>query len=307
MRNRRIPAAIQSACLALLLPAIVPSAQVAAAEKADERAFLRLQRDDEGEPWALETSLVRYSPRSGGSKTTVDLVAAVHVGDAAYYTRLNELFDEYDVVLYELVAPPEAQVPTRGDRKVGVVSSVQLGMKNVLDLEFQLDCIDYAQENMCHADLTPAEFARSMQKRGESFAQWFVRMLGESLAMQVKKPATFGDAALLAALISKDRPIQLKRLLARQFEASEGSTTFDGEQGSTLITERNKRALAELSTQIKAGKRKIAIFYGAAHMADMERKLTTEFGLKRTETRWLPAWNLTATTPAETKKSGKSQ
>ncbi|HET9272935.1 MAG TPA: hypothetical protein VFO09_01545, partial [Methyloceanibacter sp.] len=42
----------------------------------------------------------------------IDLVAVVHVGEQAYYRRLNREFEKYDAVLYELVAP-EGTRPTR--------------------------------------------------------------------------------------------------------------------------------------------------------------------------------------------------
>jgi len=42
-----------------------------------------------------------------------------------------------------------------------------------------------------------------------------------------------------------------------------------GPGGSTIVSERNKRALAVLKNQIKKGKRHLAIYYGVAHMPDM--------------------------------------
>ena len=36
---------------------------------------------------------------------TIDLIGAVHIGEKAYYDKLNKEFEQYDVLLYELVAP----------------------------------------------------------------------------------------------------------------------------------------------------------------------------------------------------------
>ena len=41
-----------------------------------------------------------------------------------------------------------------------------------------------------------------------------------------------------------------------------------------------------------AGKKIIAIFYGAAHMPDFDKRLKEDFGMKRTESEWITAWNL---------------
>ncbi len=47
-----------------------------------------------------------------------------------------------------------------------------------------------------------------------------------------------------------------------------------------------------LAQEIKSGKKKLAIFYGAGHLADMEKHLEKDFGLKRDGVQWLEAWNL---------------
>ena len=73
-------------------------------------------RTKAADPIALETAIVRYGPTTMTRliKTAhVDLVAAVHIGEKEYFSTLNQLFQTYDVVLYELVAPPNATSSTR--------------------------------------------------------------------------------------------------------------------------------------------------------------------------------------------------
>ena len=104
-----------------------------------------------------------------------------------------------------------------------------------------------------------------------------------------------GEAALLAALFSspEERARRLKRIMAEQFQDMEAATSvLDGPDGSTILTERNKAALGVLKSELAKGKKKIAIFYGAAHLADMEERLIAEFGLKRTGATWVTAWDL---------------
>ena len=67
---------------------------------------------------------------------------------------------------------------------------------------------------------------------------------------------------------------------------------LEGKEGSTLITERNKKALSVLQKQLAMGKKRIAIFYGAGHLSDMEKRLAKDFGLIRSKEEWLDAWNL---------------
>ena len=84
-----------------------------------------------------------------------------------------------------LVAPEGTRIPAGGGpRETGFnpVSALQNMMKDVLELEFQLEHIDYNRENFVHADMTPQEFAESMRNNEESIARIFFRMLGFTFA-----------------------------------------------------------------------------------------------------------------------------
>jgi len=259
-----------------------------------DEQFIRIARDAQGTPVALEVAIVRYRPaRRTKGGLTVDLVGAVHVAEKQYYDKLNKLFRKYEVVLYELVAPEGARVARGGEPRSGnPVSGLQRLMKQMLELEFQLEQIDYTRPNMVHADMSPEEFARSMRERGESFTAMFLRMWGYSMARQ-GSPGAASDADLLAALFSPNRALALKRVMAEQFVDLGGVTrAMEGSKGSTLIGQRNQVALDELKRQIEAGKKRIAIFYGAGHMIDMDRRLREQFQLEPVGRRWLVAWNM---------------
>jgi hypothetical protein len=260
-----------------------------------ESSCLRLRRSDDGQLQALETAVVTFAPKDGSRSSAVDLIAAVHIGDGSYYEQLNELFASYDVLLYELVAAGQASVPGRSTGGGGhPVSTLQRMMKSMLDLEFQLERIDYTRENFVHADMSPAEFSQSMKDRDESFLQLYFRAVGQAMAMQSADPTRGSDVKLLTAFLARDRSVRLKRVLAEQFEMMGGMTLgLDGPEGSTILTERNKKALSVLAKQLQAGHARIGIFYGAAHMPDMQRRLISDFDLEKKEVRWIEAWDLT--------------
>lgn len=68
---------------------------------------------------------------------------------------------------------------------------------------------------------------------------------------------------------------------------------LDDESGNnTLIRGRNVKAFNVMREEIQAGKKKIAVFYGAGHLPDMAERLEKDFSLKETTTEWLPAWDL---------------
>ena len=223
----------------------------------------------------------------------MDLIGAIHIGDKTYYQELNRRFRGYEAVLYELVAREEANVPQPGQSPGSVVGGMQVGMKSLLGLEYQLDCIDYARRNLVHADMSPEEFAAAMKSRNESFAGMFFRMLGRAMAEQADDPFGTGDFQLMAALFAKDRAQRLKLVMAKQFANMEGEIgMFDGPEGSAIITERNKKAFEVLSREITKNRKKIAVFYGAGHLPDMQRRLEQEFGMQQTGTDWVTAWSL---------------
>jgi hypothetical protein len=268
--------------------------------------FLRVLRDGNEVPVSLDTAIVTYresdadAARAGRREPLiVDLVAAVHVGSADYYETLDRLFTDYDAVLYELVAPPNARIPKPGRKPAGAIGSAQQGLKAMLGLEFQLEKIDYSADNFVHADLSPKEFDAAMAKRGETWWTMFTRLMRESMARADKGQAaddvSMGDLFGILFGSGPERQARLRRMMAEQFTDMDVLTeAFGGEEGSTLITDRNAAAIKVLHDQIKRGRSRIAIFYGAAHMDDFDGRLREEFRLQPGEPVWLEAWDLRA-------------
>jgi len=262
--------------------------------KDEQNEYVRLERED-GIVTALQTAIVRFAPKDGTQQSpTVDLVAAIHVADKSYYEKLNARFETYDVVLYELVAPEGTRVP-KGGGKSGSghpVSVLQKLMTGVLDLDYQLQGIDYTKANFVHADLSPEKFAQSMQRRGESMWTMVFRMMGYAMAQQ-SGDSDVSDARLLAALFDPNRALALKRIMSEQFQDMDSALgAIEGPDGSAIITDRNQAASEVLRKQIEQGKRKIAIFYGGGHMPDFAERLRDDFNLAPVETQWLTAWNM---------------
>jgi len=278
-------------------PAKVQSPATDSAAKELGQEWIRLKRNAADEPIALQVAIVRYRGKAAGRPVEVDLVGAIHVGDAEYYTDLNKRFRQYDALLYELVAPEGTVVRPEDNRSSGsVVGGVQNGMKTMLELEHQLEKIDYQQPNFVHADMTPEQFFKSMKDRNEGLLQMYFRMMGQGIAAQSKQTAdgeSF-DLDLVRALFASDRARRLKIAMAGQMMGMESMLGgFGGEKGSTLITERNKAALKVLTRELAAGKSRLGVFYGAGHLSDMNDRLKNEFKLLPDEITWVTAWDLT--------------
>ena len=119
-----------------------PEAKGTAKEKEEaQENFIRVTRDDKGSPLTMDTAIARYTP--AGDKhpgVTIDLIGAVHIGEKGYYDALNKQFEDYDVLLYELVAPPNTRIPKGGAKGSSghPIAAMQSGMKSMLELDHQL-------------------------------------------------------------------------------------------------------------------------------------------------------------------------
>jgi hypothetical protein len=168
-------------------------------------------------------------------------------------------------------------------------------MGRTLGLVTQIDKIDYSPKNFVHADLTQEGLSRSMEARQESLMTYFQKLLlstGGAEADLGVSEQELSELDLMAIIsgttTAKDRKV-LKKLMATTMTSSGGAMNALGD--TALLSERNKAALKVVDAQLAAGKRNLGLFYGAAHMPDLEARLLKK-GWKRTGTSWLPAWTI---------------
>jgi hypothetical protein len=278
----------------LLLPVTLALAVLPAAGEPTD--FIRFVEGEEGD--SLQTAVVSYeSPQ----KAKVDLVGAIHIADKAYFDGLNVRFKGYEAVLYELVGPsieernkPDAQKEPL-QQKLQWVGQLQTMMRDTLKLHGQLEGIDYTARNFVHADMDMSQFTQTQDQKQESFLTLYLKAVQAQKSINAERGVN-SDAAgmvmLLKILTMKDSSIELKRLLAREFDSVEDIMAgVESGDGTVLVGERNRVALEVMDQQLAAGKKRMAIFYGAAHLADMEERLLKK-GFKRGKVEWLKAWNL---------------
>ena len=275
----------------LLVGGVVAVAEPPAATNAALSSFIRFQAEGQSEGH-LDTAVKTYT-RADGVKVT--LFAALHVADRAYYEKLQGLFKEYDALLYEMVRDTEVEMSSQVATD-NPLSQLQIGMKRMLGLEFQLEAVDYSPRNFVHADLDPDTFFRLQEERGESILGLMLQAILAEQARQANNPqGTVSGLQLLLAFFSSDRAHSLKLLLGQQMEQMEAMLAgidrgTDG-RGSVLVQGRNAHAMKILEREIQQGRRKLGIFYGGGHMPDFERRLEA-LGFKKSGEQWLVAWDV---------------
>ncbi len=267
----------------------VQSAVPAVATQPAGVKFLRYV-DSGPEGSQLQAAEVTYRNAEGVS---VRLVSAVHIGEESYYQSIAKRFENDEVVLYEMVKPRGMPAPQKGQHSDHAVSQLQRFLKDKLNLAYQLDAIDYTRPNFVHADLDAETFEQLQSDRHESMASLMLQSMASALT---NPPAgTSGDGAtdLLTMLAQPDPERQMKLVLAQQFDNVEAAAMgLDGPNGSVILSERNKAVISVLNDTIASGKKQIAIFYGAAHMPDLARRIEA-LGFKPVSTTWYMAWDVT--------------
>ena len=151
---------------------------------------------------------------------------------------------------------------------------LQRELARMLGLEFQLDRIDYAQPSWVVCDMTFAELEQAFKRRGVSdgMVQGSLRgggLNGEAIGavmtiMKVMDAASGGSA-------SEAVKVLMVQVLGSR-TATEGGML--GEEGKVILDDRNDVVWADLQKRLGSpGPQRIAVFYGAAHMADFARRL----------------------------------
>jgi len=280
--------------LALLAMLITLGAHGAAV--ADELPdYIRFRQD--ATSTRLESAIRTVTLPSG---QRVDLIGAVHIADDAYYQELNRRFAAYDSVLFELVGDPKGLTAPSAVTSSSAVSIIQQTAGQYLKLRFQLDAVDYTRKNMVHADATAEEFDRMQKERGESMLTLFGRAMQAQMAADMTGSANASTAngldtfGLIRILMSRDSAAEFKKALAKMLAQTESlAATMEGENGSAILSGRNEvvgRKIKEVLANKK--QRRIAVFYGCAHMPGIETSLVKDMKAKAAGEEWLAAWTM---------------
>lgn len=247
----------------------------------------------------LEVAIKTFTLPSG---KTVDLIGAIHIADLSYYQQLNQRFESYDSVLFELVGDPTrltAATPfSQGSGPSGGVtlSAIQQAAGEYLDLVFQLGAVDYTGKNMIHADMSREQFDLMQKERGETTMTLFARAMDAQMKGGMNSAAAreFDTLGLIRILLSRDSTAAFKKALAKTFDQMESMTALmEGTEQSAILGGRNDVVVNKIKEVLAQKKqRHIAVFYGGAHMPGIEASLTSELAAKASGEEWLAAWTM---------------
>lgn len=261
---------------------------------------IRCSRDSRGQLQSLDTVILEL--RHPQSNLQVDLVASVHVGESRYYQQLNRLFQSYDAILYELIADSSAGRPLPSPSSPGgqdsPLSAAQQGLAELLDLKIQLDQIDYTPGRFVHADISPGQLQAAQLSAPPSLPAMLRRGLSLSRSSHPEVRKEFDRVDLFKVVLqgpdARER-FHLRRAIALMLcDPKTSSGWLSGSSSQALLHTRNQRVLEVLRQRIKQPGRRLAVFFGAAHLPELEQQLVRQLGLRYHGQRWLSAWSLQA-------------
>jgi hypothetical protein len=230
----------------------------------------------------MQTRAARYAPKSG-TGTVVWLIGVAHIGQPGYYKEIQKLLDAQAVVLYEGVQREDKTVQPTTD-----MSSTYKLFSDAVGLSFQLNAIDYKKPSFKNSDMTwEAMTAMSEKQGGKEGAQGLANVgnLLDSNSSQGKMLATF-----LTSIKSDPGSQEAMRLVLAEALTNPNalSSVLSPLQSDVILRARNDKVFADLSEALKAVEppKSIAIFYGAAHMPDLEARITKSLNYQWMEDRW---------------------
>ncbi len=269
----------------------------------EPQPYLRISRADSNVV-SLEIAVRQFTPARGRGPA-IWLSAATHIGETNYFAGLQRHLEAQGLVLFEGVGARDKTLRFDPDEE----ASIQHTLASALGLVFQLAAIDYNRPHFHNSDVTIVQLQRLLAGHAAGGADDGVRgsgggqgseefqellgvmdgssVLGTLLHAGIK---LIGSSPKLRA-VTKIVLIETLGGMTGDMSAIRGMPPEMQRLLEVIILERNKVVIADLRKALAAAKsaRSISVFYGAGHMADLEKRLRSELGYRPKGETWLKA------------------
>lgn len=237
-----------------------------------------------------------------------------HIGDSNYYKLVQDHLDAQTRVLYEGISPgqgePEERVASSSATEVGrsdqAAHHLQSGLARALGLVFQMEAIDYRRPAFKNSDLSFGELRQILQRQETSkpaasagAAQSFESLVrtmqgGSAWSPLIQGALNFVSASPRLQSLSRLLLIELLGRIEGEPGRIQGLPPDMRDLLEVLVQRRNDKVIEDLKMELaRLGKgpgRSVSLFYGAAHMPDLEARLRKDFGYQPAEDLWLAAF-----------------
>ena len=265
----------------------------------------------------LQIAVRQFVPAHGHGPA-IWLTGVSHIGDSNYYAALQRHLNTQTLVLFEGVSPRIRTEETPAPRALSAngspgtatrpaaddVPGLQSSMAASLGLVFQLTAIDYQRPNFRNCDLSIPEL-RQLLVEGEASSGTSGAEASFEGVLQLMQGGSFLDSVLQVGLRLLGASPKLRALgrLALIDVIGEIQGDFSHLHGlppdmkqllQVLLQRRNQKVMTRLKSEVgRLGRHDtISVFYGIAHMPDLEKRLREELHYRPAVQRWFTAFSV---------------
>lgn len=191
------------------------------------------------------------------------------------------------------------QKPLTKDELKASGEGIQAKLANALGLEFQLAAVDYNRAAWRNSDMTVDELQEKLEASGLSGGALFSLLDGSSLSSKlVSFILSFIEGNPALAMTCK---VMLVETISHSDEMLAAQAGKGGKEMAkmaafmrVLVVDRNEVVMKDLRAVIdeEPEVKTVALFFGAGHLPDMEKRLVEEFGYERSGEQWFTGMDL---------------
>ncbi len=262
--------------------------------------YTRLLKKTDG-TYASQYASRAFLPQNGKGPRII-LISAIHIGSQPYYEELQKLMDAQDLLLFEGISKHPDDFKKRAEDPQLKSTGLYGRLAKALGLVPQIIAINYNHDHFINADLSPDKLRQILEdevKKGGKDGEDAKKAIAQFQELTQMLSGEMGGlkGALIKLLINiVELNPSMRDMVLLQIASADASGNTKGispRLNSLIIHDRNDAAMQVLREQLAKvpAPKSIGIFYGAAHLADMEKTLVESFGYRSDgEDIWLTAF-----------------
>jgi len=274
--------------------------------------YLRAVDDEAGGRVLQIASRTLVSPEKQGPSVT--LLGVSHLGNPTYYEKIQKKLDRSDLVLFEGVGYGD-KAPKKNEGRSNAVSEMQLSLARSMGLVFQLEAIRYDRAHFRNSDLSsealltrlkggPLKAGRPGKNGSEGKSEKDDQRSKELMEALSGNSFVLNFLGKALSFLGKDPKFRalMKLAIVETLGAIEGDVTRLAQSSGpdmekfmrVLLEDRNTIVFRDLRKVLKGKNppKSIVVFYGAAHMPDLEKRLVEKLGFQPKRDDWLVAFGV---------------
>lgn len=243
--------------------------------QANAQAYVRTVQSG-SDTFSIQTASRTF--RRAGSPD-IELVGAMHAAEPAYYRSLQQRLSRADLVLYELVVDEEDAKVDQAAMQRAEDKSAFSRLASSLGLISQNRGIDMNKKNFRRCDMTYQQMIVRLQEEAQQG-----NSEGKSAHAAKNEFAKLGRVLSggswmingVVGLVGMNHSLRerVRFMLVAAWQESDDDAALHPRLQQLILEDRNEFAMNELAKVLRREKhQRIAIFYGAAHLPDMEKRL----------------------------------